>query len=312
MQENARALVQKGDFDNAVSMLEKAHRQDPDNVEILRDLVYAAYLKRDFAKAIETGKELVEKPAADEQSFQVLGLAYKATASYKEAGKLYRTALKKFPLSGVIYNEYGEMYAADNELDEAIQQWEKGIEADPEYSSNYYNAAMYYTHRNNWIRGAIYGELFLNLESYSTRSEDMKVQLWNAWKNILAPGAAQQMAASKTSSAFEKAVLSTIISSQMGSKAGRLAELISARTAFVTAWQQGPSKTYPFRLFDQLEYLRKQGLFEAYNYWLFGTGENSNAAREWEAAHSKEAEGYKAFQQSRVYKQPKGQYYFGK
>jgi Flp pilus assembly protein TadD len=61
LQETARALVQKGDYDNAVIVLERAKQQEPNNVEILKDLCFANYLKRDFSKAIEVGKELVEK-----------------------------------------------------------------------------------------------------------------------------------------------------------------------------------------------------------------------------------------------------------
>ena len=97
LQDNARTLLQQGDFDNAIKALETARQQDPNNLEVLRDLSYTYYLKRDFAKAIETGRILVALPNADQQSFQVLGLAYKAIADYKEAGKLYRQALRRFP-----------------------------------------------------------------------------------------------------------------------------------------------------------------------------------------------------------------------
>ena len=110
---------------------------EPKYTEILKDHSCANYLKRDFAKAIEIGKEITDRPDADEQAFQVLGLSYKAIASYKECAKLYKTALKKFPNSGVIYSEYGELLALDKNLEDAINQWEKGIELDPGYSGNY-------------------------------------------------------------------------------------------------------------------------------------------------------------------------------
>lgn len=47
-------------------------------------------------------------------------------------------------------------------VEEAITQWEKGIESDPGYSSNYYNATMFHARKGNWLRAALYGELFLN------------------------------------------------------------------------------------------------------------------------------------------------------
>jgi tetratricopeptide (TPR) repeat protein len=313
LQETARTLVQKGDYDNAVLMLDRARKQEPDNVDLLRELVFANYLKRDFAQAIEVGKELVEKPNADQQSFQVLGLAYKAIASYKECAKLYRTALRRFPNSGVIYNEYGELSAMDNELEEAIVQWEKGIELDPGYSSNYYNATMYYSNGKNWLRAALYGELFLNLESYSTRTEEIKSKLYKIWATLLSPGYLLQAAEQKNLSAFEKAVYNTLGKAAAGAKDGAMMnQLAAVRTGFLLQWMQGNQKTWPYRLFDHQQYLVSQGLFEAYNYWLFGNSLGGEAYAGWQKTHTKETEGFRNFQQSRVFKIPAGEYYFSR
>lgn len=312
LQETAKTLVQKGDFDNAVIVLERAQKQEPENVDILLDLCFANYLKRDFAKAIEVGKELVEKPNADAQSFQVLGLAYKAIASYKECGKMYREGLRKFPKSGVLYNEYGELYALDNDLKEAIAQWEKGIELDPGYSSNYYNAAMYYTRTGNWIRAVLYGETFMNLESYTTRAEDIKAELFAAYKKLLDPAEIAKQQEAKTCSVFEKNVLALFAKAAANTKADAAGvdELIGVRTRFIIEWTKEKNKTYPFRLFDQQQYLLSQGLFSAYNYWLFSTSMPADVYKAWEKNNRKEADGFKTFQQSRVFKIPTGEYYF--
>ena len=311
LQETARTLVQKGDYDNAVVILERAKQQEPDNIEILQDLCFANYLKRDFAKAIEVGKEMVAKPNAEPQSFQTLGLAYKAIASYNDCGKLYRTALRKFPNSGVIYNEYAELFALQNEMEEAITLWEKGIELDPSYSSNYYNATMYYAKKSNWIRAALYGELFLNLESYSTRTEEIKEKLFDAYKVLISSAAVQQLTEVKINSAFEKTILEILAKLNADNKqpAG-IDRVISIRTRLVIEWFQGKQKNYPFRLFDHQQYLLNQGLFEAYNYWLFSPAIGVDAVQVWQKAHTKETDSYKVFQQSRVFKIPVGEYYF--
>jgi tetratricopeptide (TPR) repeat protein len=309
LQETARTLVQKGDYDNACIILERAKAQEPDNTELLRDLVFAYYLKRDFAKAIETGKSLIEKPAADQQGYQVLGLAYKAIADYKECGKLYRAGLRKFPNSGVLYNEYGELFAMEGDLEEAILQWEKGIGADGNYSGNYYNAAMYYSKTQQWIRCALYGELFLNLESYSARTADIKAQLFQSWKNLLTPGTAAKLSGIKNISSFEKLVLALIEKAHEGKTETGTELLLAVRKSFSESWAKQGKEQYPFQLFDQQLYLQQQGLLDACTCWMMAPPADLEA---WQKAHPKEAEGFSAYQRSRVYKQPAGQYYFGK
>ena len=95
----------------AVLVLTKALQLKPNDLQISKDLLFAYYLKRDFAKAMETGKTLVEREDADVQSFQMMGLVYKAIAEDKEAEKLYKRGLKKFPNEGILYSEYGDMIA---------------------------------------------------------------------------------------------------------------------------------------------------------------------------------------------------------
>ncbi|MDE3254101.1 MAG: hypothetical protein KGO92_14970 [Bacteroidota bacterium] len=310
LQQTARSLVQKGDYDNAVLVLDRARKQEPDNIEILRDLCYANYLKRDFSKAIEVGKDLIDKPNADEQSFQVLGLAYKAIASYKECGKLYRNALRIFPKSGVLYSEYGELLAIENQMDDAIAQWEKGIELAPSYSSNYYNASIYYGRKNNWIRSALYAELFLNLESYSTRTEEIKKQLFADYQHLWIPGEIQNQLQSGSVTAFEKAVLSGLSAARQSNlSSGSIDDIIGVRSRFLTGWMQQNAQKYPYALFDRWQYLLNQGLFPAYHYWLFKTEEEVKTVEQWQKDHPKDTEGFSAFQQSRVFKIPDGQYY---
>lgn len=313
LQETAKTLVQKGDFDNAITILERARLQEPNNIEILKDLSFACYLKRDFSKAIAVGKEMVEKPDADEQAFQMLGLSYKAIASYKECSKLYKTGLQKFPKSGVLHNEAAELLAIGNDLEGAIAFWEKGIEGDPLYSSNYYNASIYYARKNNWIRSVLYSEIFLNLESYTKRTEEIKSQLFTAYNNLLVPGTIQLLKDAKATSTFEKNILEVLAKVTGNTKINNsIDDLVSVRTKFIVEWMQAQQKTYPFQLFRHQQYLLSQGLFEAYNYWLLSTATTANAYDAWQKNHSKETEGFKTFQENRVFKLPVGEYYFSR
>ena len=144
--------MRQGDYDNATLVFENAIKAEPNNLDMLKDFAFLNFLKRDFAKSIEISKTLIERVDADEQCFQMLGMTYKAIAEYKECNKLYKRGLKKFPTSGVLYNDFGELLAIQKDMNAAIEQWENGIELSPNYSSNYFNAANYYARTNNFFK----------------------------------------------------------------------------------------------------------------------------------------------------------------
>lgn len=312
LQETAKTMLMQGDFENAIAILESAVKQAPGDLSILKDLSYAYYLKRDFAKAIQVGRPLSERQDADEQVFQILGLSYKAIAAYKDGIKLYKAALKKFPNSTIIYNEYGELLAMDNSPAEAIEQWEKGIQVDPNFSGNYYNACIYYTKTGNWIRMALYGEIFINLESFTERTTEVKKAVLNAWQKIFLPTVISQQLKAGVSS-FEKAVLQILEKQTTTAKAGfRADNSTSLRSQFVLEWFKTSATAFPFRLFEQQQYFIREGLFEAYNQWIFGESVNENAYKVWKDTHPKEAEAFSEYQKTRLFKLPAGQYHFSK
>ena len=311
LHETARTFMRQGDYDNALLVIKRAAEQDPDNLEILKDLAFLYFLKRDYANAMQIGKVIIDRPDADVQSFQILGLTYKAIAEYKECKKLYKKALAKFPESGVIYNEYGELLAMDNDLNNAIVQWEKGIEVDANYSSNYYNAVKYYAQNPNpellWI--ALHGENFVNLESYTARTKEIKKIILEAYIKMYAYSILLENTPKKTSG-FETAVLSILNNSKDIANNGINAEsLMAIKARFVLDWFKGKQQKFPFRLFDHYQHMLKEGIFDAYNQWLYGSVANADAYELWIKNNDKQAEAFKKFQNARVYKIPQGQYY---
>ena len=308
--ENARMLMQQGDYDGAAAALQQVRQQAPLDLDLLKNLSYVYYLQRDFARSIETGKAAVATDSADQQTFQILGLSYKAIAAYKEANKLYRTALKKFPGSGILYSELGESLKEDNQSKEAIAQWELGIEKDPNYSGNYYHAVQYYQQQQNHLRALLYSELFVNLESYSARTKEMKASLAASLAGLLKPGVVNGLLKTAALTEFEKQVLQHYNkNNQLIANGLSLDNISSIRTRFVLDWYNTAAIRFPYRLFDQWQYLIRQGLFEAYNQWLLGETVNKDAHLLWQNTHANEITRLKEFQQSRVFKLAPGQYY---
>ena len=81
------------------------------------------------------------------------------------------------------------------------------------------------------------------------------------------------------------------------------------RTRFILDWYEKNAAKFPFRLFDYQQQLIREGMFDAYNQWLFGATENLAAYDNWTKTHAEEYNGFNAFQKSRVFKMPVGQHY---
>lgn len=309
-QASAMALMQQGDFSNAMVALEKAKALEPQNLETLKNIAFCHFLQRNFAESIEAAKLAIELPSADQQSFQMLGMAYKAIADYASANKLYKRALKKFPDGGIIYSEYGESLMQENKKEDAIATWEKGIELAPSYSGNYYHAAKYYYKEMNWIRVLIHGELFVNLESYSARTDEVKKALLDAYKNILRPIVKTPYHLIPKYSEFEKKQLAIYDKTKQQVAEGLTMDHIgSIRTRLLMEWMSDNAKQFPYQLFLHWQHMIREGIFEAYNQWLFGAAFGEDAYKNWLNTHAEEAQKFNDFQRSRIYRQPAGQYY---
>lgn len=309
LHETAKAFMLSGDYDNAIIVLTRALQQDNKNLEMQKDLVMSYYLKRDYEKALDGAKALIERDDADAVSFQIAGNVYKALEQVKDCDKMYKKALKKFPKSGPLYSEYGELLWAAKDFS-AIQQWEKGIETDPGYSGNYYNAALFYFYAKDKVWSLIYGEIFVNMESLSERGATMKEQLLQLYKEKLFAEADLMKGEEKNKSEFAKAFLQSMSrQSSLASKGINTEVLTMIRTRFILDWFEKYAAKYPFRLFDYQLQLIRDGMFDAYNQWLFGATENLASYDNWTKTHAEEYNSFNTFQRNRIFKMPPGQHY---
>lgn len=305
--ETARAFTRQGDYTNALVVLTEALKKDPRNLDLTKDIAFNYYLEKEFDKGIAVAKAMVDRPDADATAYQILALLYKAIGEVKECDKLYKAGIRRFPHSGVLLNEYGEMLWAKQDYS-AIKYWEKGIELDPGYSGNYYNAARYYFFTKDKVWSLVYGEIFLNLESYSKRTAEIKDLLLEGYKKLFTDVTIQKDQDMK--SPFVVAYLNIVGKLGFTISRGVTAESLTVlRTKFIINWFDTYPTNYPFRLFDYERQLLKAGMFDAYNEWIFGAAENLTAFQTWTTTHADEYKRFTDFQNGRVFKMPEGQYY---
>lgn len=307
LQETAKTFMKQGDFPNAILVLNRAYALEPANLSVAKDLSLANYYQNDLARAYSLIKPVVENDAADDQSFQIAGNILRAQANPKEAEKVYRKGLKKFPASGALYNDLGELMWSQKNY-EAIAQWEKGIESDPAFSRNYYNAARHYYFSTDRTWSLLYGEIFLNMEPFGPKSAEIKEILLEGYKKLFSD--TDMLTGAKQTSAFGKAYLEAMAKQSPLVAHGITPEVLTmVRTRFILEWQSNYAKNFPYKLFELHEMMLKDGLFNAYNQWIFGAAQNLAAFQSWVNAHPEEYASLTKFQRSTVFKMPENQYY---
>lgn len=309
LHETARTFMRSGDFDNAIIVLTRALQNDSKNLEMQKDLVMSYYLKRDYAKAKDGAEALIDRSDADVICYQIAGNVYKALEEVKDCEKMYKKGLKKFPKSGPLLSEYGELLWAVKDYN-AINYWEEGIKVDPAYSGNYYNAALFYFYTKDKVWSLIYGEIFVNMESLGERGAAMKELLLQGYKEKLFADADMLAGQDKMKSEFAKAVLSGFNKQSSLANTGLNTETLTMiRTRFILDWYETNATKYPFRLFEYQRQLLTEGMFTAYNQWLFGPVENLTAYDSWTKTHAEEFTTFTNFQKGRIFRMPAGQYY---
>ncbi len=307
LQETARNFSKEGDFSNAVLVLNKAHELDANNLSVSKDLALAYYQKSDYPKMQTVLKPLLERPDADEEVYQLGGMLNKATGDAKESEKVYKKGLKSFPDSGPLLSDYGELLWNKQDYS-AIKQWEHGIQAAPSYTGNYYNAAKYYYFTRDKAWSLIYGEMFVNMESYSRRTVEIKDLLLEGYKKLYTD--ADMMKNQDTKNEFVVAFLTAMGKQAETAQKGITAETLTMiRTRFILDWFEKDAAKFPFKLFDYQRQLLKEGNFNAYNQWLFGSAQNLAAFETWTSTHSAEYKQFTTAQGNRLFKSGTGQYY---
>jgi tetratricopeptide (TPR) repeat protein len=302
LQENARDLMKKGDYATAITTLNKAIVIEPTNLSLSKDLVQAYYQKSDYPLALNIANKLMDRADADPAVFQLAGMIAKATGDAKEADKVYSKGLKLFPKSGALYNDAGELLWSKKDAT-AIRYWEKGIEVDPNYSRNYYNAARYYALTADKVWSILYAEIFINIESYTQRTAEIKALLLESYKKLFADATLNKT--QDTKNAFVAAYLSSMSKQSSVAINGITAEsLTMIRSRFLLDWFEKNNARFPFKLFEYQKQLAKEGTFEAYNQWLFQSTQNLTAFQRWSEVHIQEYNLLMINMRNRLFKLP--------
>ncbi len=306
LQTTAKTFMRQADYANAIIVLNRAVQKDPKNTSLQKDLALSYFYTQNNEKALELIKPVLDSKDADDQCFLIAANIYKQLAKLKECVKVYKKGIRAFPESGILYNGLGEIQSAMNNAD-AITNWEKGIKLDPSYSKNYYNAAHYYQINKKLVWSILYAEIFVNMDPKSPITPETKQLLLDNYKSLFTETNLEIF--NKDKNKFVQKYLSTMSNQATQAMLGISAETLSMiRARFIISWF-ADSTSPSYKLFDYQKQLLKEGLFEAYNQWLFAPIENVQSYESWIKLNAEEHKQYMKYQSATIFKMPIEQYY---
>ena len=132
-----------GREDEAIAIYDELIKKHPDVSGLKFEKAYCYYQKQDYKNAYKTLKPTLSAPDANPQYFAVAGNAQDLMGKPEDALKTYQAGLEKFPDSGYLHLETGNVLIGLGYTAQGVGYYEHGIEVDPGFASNYYRAAQY-------------------------------------------------------------------------------------------------------------------------------------------------------------------------
>lgn len=300
MKENAIKLMDEGQVDESLKILKEAQKTDPENIFIPYEMAYANVLKKDYKEAVKILEKIIDNPKVTDQFYQLLGNTYDYWEKSDKAIEAYDAGLKKFPNSGKLYLEKGNVYLIKKDYNKAMPLYEKGIEVDPTFPSNYYRLALLFCNSKESMWGLLYGELFLNLEHGSKRFYEVSELLYATYKEGIKITSDTSSKIDFCEIVLDAAALTnkkdikfpfclpfgqTFSVAMVNAKTVDVNSLVGIRTNFLSVWYQFKhDKNYPNVLFEYQEKVRAAGHLEAYNHYILA-GADETSFKEWAEAN---------------------------
>lgn len=301
-------LEDEGNYKEAIKLLKEAQKLDPETPDYPYEIGYSYYAMKEYKKAVAYFEPLLKDPKAYDLYFAMLGNAYDDWGKSDKAMEVYEAGIKKYPNSGRLYLEKGNLFWQKKEYEKAIPFYEQGVQADPGFPSNYYRLAKLFCASSEKVWGMIYGELFMNLERNSDRTAEISALLYNTYDKALEYSSDTSMSVhfckNMTMSIDELTspdkiklpycmTYETIMSIAMAfEKNVDINSLTRIRANFLdNYYSMGRNIDYPNALFEYQKKIKDAGQLEAYSHWILMKG-NEDGFVAWKDAHK---EAYDSF-----------------
>ena len=273
-------------YDSAIVCLRQELVKEPSNNKLLYELALAHAM----SKQNDSARTILERILPDEQStdkyYQLLANVYAETDDTVKAREVLLKGSKRFPKSGKMHMELGLLQLQQHHLDEALDEFEEGIQVDPNFYGNYYWAARSYSTGNEKIWTLLYAEVLMNIDPSPTRASVSSSLIYSAHNAVYENfRSSHQMIYSKaqkgSADASQKPEESfeTRFNQAMTKGAAELkffqdfeipiASIDTMQQVFVKEWYAaGYDKRFPNAAIERHKELMDLGLHRAYTFYL--------------------------------------------
>lgn len=280
----------KGDYSKSLELLKEARKLDPENIVYSYEIALAHTYKKEYKKSIKILNKLRKSKDVHDKIYQLIGVNYSLNGQANKAIEFFDKGLKKFPNSGILHLERGNMELYAEEYSSALSYYEKGIIAEPSFPSNYYWASKLYCSSSESVWGLIYGEIFMNLERNSKRTAEISQLLFDTYKSKISFTSDTSMSAKfcdkiivdvsnfNDSTGFKMPFCmifgTSILLAIINEKEINISSLDRIRQTFIDHYFSSDShNTHPNILFEYQKKIKQAGHIEAYNHWILMKGD---------------------------------------
>ncbi|MDR1848344.1 MAG: tetratricopeptide repeat protein [Bacteroidales bacterium] len=289
-------MVDNGEYVFARTEIKKALNDGADLFKYSYELAWCDYQLQDYKDALNVLLPLMKEEKATADFYQLLGNTYDEMGESGKAVNTYNEGLNRYPNAGCLYLELGNVAYKQQNFRDALFYYEKGIEIEPTFASNYYRAAQIYLSSTEEVWAVMFGEIFMNLERNTERSKVLSKQLFEIFRNEITLNRTEievdfynptiiYSDSYERHNLFPQYYKDAMLKACKGEKYLDLASLARIRKKFITELFR-TTPDFHNVIFDYHKTLIDNGFFDAYNYWLFGCG-SPDESNKWIKEHKK-------------------------
>lgn len=287
-------LVDKGLGDLAQPEFDRLVAENPDNYLAQYERLYSLCRQGKYDEVVKSYKKLLKHKEVTPVAYHLLGVALTKVEKRKEAAKVVKEGLKKFPDAGVLYMLAASWAYSDKDYATSIRLYNQGISRDPMFWKNYLLASKLLLQSKEFKAwGLVYAETAMLLEEEHHYEEhiDLASEIRDCYMECIHlenDSAYARFAPSREifvdvdskqaypgfCGLFEGCADVSLSNMDMGDKGftGSLSQLSQFRKGLVEAYYEKAAALYgnfvyllPFQ-----KNVIDAGFWEEYNYFLFG------------------------------------------